>query len=83
MQRTEIWDRIVAERQKQREKFGNEPIADVDGLIRIAGEEFGEVCRCINQDYDTKISRFQKEIIQLVAVCVAYLENDLHDGRKP
>lgn len=67
------------ERALQRKKFGKEPFASAGDFIRIAGEEFGEVCRAVNQGADTPT--IYTEIKQLAAVCIAFLDGDLHDGR--
>lgn len=71
-------DKLEAERHQQRKKFGSYPIASNDAMIRIIGEEFGEICKSINQA--KPLSETTKEVIQLAAVCIAWLDNDLHDG---
>lgn len=71
---------LDVERQKQKQKFGDQPIAHENEFIRIAGEEFGEICKEINQRSSDK--QIRKEILQLAAVCIAYLDYDLHDGSK-
>jgi hypothetical protein len=70
---------------KQLEKFGHCPIATPDAFCRILGEEFGEVCREINQgsrEHLTidQIGRLKHEAIHCAAVCMAFVQNQLHDG---
>jgi NTP pyrophosphatase (non-canonical NTP hydrolase) len=77
----ELFAKLVEERERQHQKFGDDPHATVEGFIRIAGEEFGEVCRGVNQH--AKISELKKEILQLACVCIAFLDGDLHDGLAP
>lgn len=69
---------IVAERVKQRQKFGDEPLADDTAFMRIALEEFGEFAKALNQG---NAEQAKKELVQLTAVCVAHLDGDLHDGK--
>jgi NTP pyrophosphatase (non-canonical NTP hydrolase) len=64
----------------QKEKFGKEPIATPDDFVRILTEEVGEVCRALNQD---NLKQAQHEALQCAAVCLAWLQNDLHFGRQP
>lgn len=66
---------------KQRRKFGAEPLADDNAALRIIMEEVGEAAKALNQ-YLPK-EEFMKEIMQIAAVCIAHLDNDLHDGRQP
>lgn len=70
---------LFRERIRQREKFGNQPLASMEAFIRIAGEEFGEICSAVNQG--KPISEIRNEILQLAAVCIAWIDGDLHDGR--
>ena len=69
---------VILQMGKQKDKFGHEPIASDDAFIRILGEEFGEICRCLNQGKDPR-----DEVIHCTAVCLAFLQGDLHDGRQP
>jgi hypothetical protein len=69
---------LCKERMKQHSKFGEQPRADRFQLLSIAGEEYGEVCRAVNQGLHPDTLR--EEIIQLAAVCIAYLDEDLHFG---
>lgn len=78
MLRNDIFSLITEERNKQKQKFGDEPEATRDGLLRILGEEFGEICKEVNQRKSRQA--IDKEVLQLAAVCVAWLEDDLHDG---
>jgi NTP pyrophosphatase (non-canonical NTP hydrolase) len=63
--------------RRQKEKFGGEPLATPSQFAHILGEEFGEVCRAINQGNREQL---QHETIQCIAVIAAYLQNDLHYG---
>lgn len=74
----EVARKLNEERAKQKTKFGHEPFATPEAFIRIAGEEFGEICRAVNQgsNYESVI----KETLHLAAVCIAFLDGDLHDG---
>jgi NTP pyrophosphatase (non-canonical NTP hydrolase) len=69
---------ILEERQKQKRKFSNKPPADHSAFTRILGEEFGEVCKAVNQRKERK--EIVEEVIQTMAVCWAWLEGDLRDG---
>lgn len=71
---------LETERLKQFQKFGKEPLASADAMCRILGEEYGEVCRAVNQG--AHLSEILKELLQVAAVAIAYLDNDLHDGRQ-
>lgn len=72
---------IQEERTRQHAKFGLDPIAtDIESAI-VMGEEFGEICRAICQGKDK--TEIQKEVKELAAVCIAYLDGDLHFGNKP
>ena len=71
---------IQAERYSQHLKFGKEPIANSEQMIAILGEEFGEICRAVCQGLEK--SSIEIEVIQLAAVCIAYLDNDLHFGNQ-
>lgn len=75
-----VFSMVAAERQKQHAKFGHEPIATREELVSIAGEEMGEICRAVNQGLHEDSLR--EEVKQLAAVCIAYLDGDLHFGRE-
>ena len=70
---------IDNERVKQHEKFSNEPLASSSDMVAILIEKLGEVARAVNQQ--NKIQT-KKEIIQLAACCIAYLDGDLHFGKQ-
>lgn len=63
-----IWD-IVEERRRQDEKWGVQNHGDAYWLA-ILGEEFGEICRDILERGEASA----EELVQLVAVGVAWLE---------
>ena len=65
------------ERFRQKTKFAKFPLASLDAAIRIMGEEFGEICKAANQ---RKPGYARIEIVQLAAICIAFLDGDLHDG---
>jgi len=69
------------ERVRQFQKFGHEPIANPFQAITIFGEELGEACAALNQAQGE--DNFRKEVKQLAACCIAYLDNDLHFGNEP
>ena len=75
---------IIEERKRQDEKWGeqNHPLVMWGTII---GEEFGEMCECINKlevppiSYDPSVVMYytealKKEAIQVAACCVALLE---------
>lgn len=72
--------RINEAMQVQHEKFGKEPLATADDFIRILGEEFGEICRSYNQQFSPEICKI--EVIQCIAVCIAWLQGNLHYGKQ-
>lgn len=69
---------LQAERYSQHLKFGHEPKATQFQMGLILGEEYGEICRAICQRKDR--AEIEKEVIQLAAVCIAWLDGDLHWG---
>lgn len=67
-----IWTAIQNRRREQDEKWGKDRIFDVRGNFpRILGEEFGEVCRAINEDDQENLI---DELYDVSATCVALLE---------
>jgi NTP pyrophosphatase (non-canonical NTP hydrolase) len=62
---------------KQEDKFGSEPIATNSQFAHILGEEYGEVCRAINQDNRNDLI---KECSQCCAVIIAHMMGQLHYG---
>lgn len=65
--------------EHQHKKFGHKPLASNMQFLSILGEEYGEVCRGINQG---NRQAAEKEAIQCVAVCIAWLQDDLHFGEE-
>lgn len=72
-----LLDKLDKAMEHQKTKFGHEPKATPFQFASILGEEFGEICRGINQD---KFIDVEKECIQSVAVILAFLDGDLHYG---
>jgi hypothetical protein len=71
---------IMAERFAQERKFGKNPIATDLEASAIMGEEMGEICATLTAlkhrgDIET-------QVIHLAAMCIAYLDNDLHKVTK-
>lgn len=75
------WGLIVAERQRQRDKWSqphswgegdcSSPQVAVTTKATILGEEYGEVCRAI---LDGDMAALRTELVQVAAVAVAMLE---------
>jgi NTP pyrophosphatase (non-canonical NTP hydrolase) len=67
-------ERYRQERLKAAGKFAH-TCADVelsdDACCRVLGEEFGEVCRALN---DGDLANLREELIQVAAVAVAWIE---------
>ena len=76
---TETYVALQEERYRQHNKFGHKPIATPTQMITILTEELGEVARAVNQDRPLDA---EKELTQLAACCIAYIENDLHFGNE-
>lgn len=81
MSPTYIFSLILQERQRQEHllkqgKFpftcANPEISDIQKLP-VLGEEFGEVSKAINEQQS--IEELKSELIQVAAVCVAWLES--------
>ena len=62
---------IVAERERQTEKWGEQDRIPMD-WVPILGKEFGSVCRAI---CDNDPDKYREELIHLIAVGVDMLEN--------
>lgn len=75
-----VYNSLAEERAHQDRKFGMEPLATPEQLIAILGEEFGEICRCICQARSK--AELNKEVRQLAAVGIAWLDGDLHWSNK-
>ena len=71
---------LCAERKKQFEKFGAEPLANRCQLVTIITEEVGEIAREVNQA--GKEEKLRQEVLQVAAICIAYLDGDLHFGNQ-
>lgn len=71
---------IQTERFRQHDKFGHEHIATPEQMGLILGEEYGEICRAICQNADP--IELRKVVVQLAAVCIAWLDGDLHWGEE-
>jgi NTP pyrophosphatase (non-canonical NTP hydrolase) len=69
---------IEAAMEHQKRKFGKYPIAETRQSLSILTEELGEVARAINEKSATET--LEHEIIQVIAVSIAWLEGDLHYG---
>lgn len=76
--REKIMNAVAAERQRQNEKWGEQNHESLKWLA-IAGEEFGEVAKDILEDNKPLML---KEIVQLIAVLVAWMECEMRHGEK-
>ena len=65
-----ICGEIREERERQIEKW-SDGIRNADTMIRVIGEEFGEVCRAVNDD---DASNYREEFVQLAACCVKAIQ---------
>jgi len=78
-QQKTIIDAILAERERQDKKWGEQnhvpPI-----WLGILGEEFGELCEAVNEtgfNYGTELGGYEnmkREAIQVAAVAIGFLE---------
>lgn len=73
-------DRIAYERGSQDKKWGVQTHTPVE-WVTILGEEFGEVCNVVcktveSAKHDVSLDRahYERELIQVAAVCVAAIE---------
>lgn len=81
MSPTYIFSLILQERQRQEHllKQGKFPFTCANPEIEdraklpVLGEEFGEVCKAINEKM--AVEELKSELIQVAAVCVAWLES--------
>ena len=64
-----IYERITTERERQDEKWGSDRRPDSEPWVAILTEEVGEVARATLERKD-----LEEELIQVAAVCVAWLE---------
>jgi NTP pyrophosphatase (non-canonical NTP hydrolase) len=74
MNRTEFWERVKEERERQDREHPWDPTRR-DHWARVLGEEFGEVCRALNgRDHDGASSardcdeNLKEELVQVAAV---------------
>lgn len=65
-----IFIEVEAERKLQNLKWG-EQNHNPSAWISILGEEYGEVCKTVNEN---KLMEYRKELIQMIAVGVAMVE---------
>lgn len=65
---------VCDERMNQDEKWGALEIRTTtyDAWVRVLGEEFGEVCMALNDK--EPIENLRKELVQVAAVAVAWVE---------
>ncbi len=66
-----ISNAILAERTRQIEKWGDDD-HEPDKFVRILGEEFGEICRAIEDD---DWVNYREECVQVAAVCVRMIQS--------
>lgn len=94
MSKLSIWAEIMAERCRQDEKWGPNAQRTVSDEVRlcILAEEVGEVAQSINdiRNYDGSsclhnelVEQLRKELVQVAACAVAWLEIMLQDGVRP
>ena len=77
---TNPYDDIRRERVRQDEMHG--PRLDVNDIPRVLGEEFGEVCKAINDREGA--ARIREELVQCAAVCLKAIESiDRGDAMPP
>lgn len=70
---------VTAERVRQIKKWGSQKDASPETWLMIAGEEFGEICRAAHDAIfqGSPADDMDQEIIQLIAVLVAWREERL------
>ena len=66
-----IVEEIRAERLSQIAKWTDTPRAP-GIMIRVIGEEFGEVCRAVNEDDPIN---YRDELVQLAACCIKAIQS--------
>ena len=69
--RSSIFDAISAERSRQDEEHGQ--TLAIDRIPAVLGEEYGEVCRSLNDKEPMR--RLVAELVQCAAVCVKAIES--------
>jgi NTP pyrophosphatase (non-canonical NTP hydrolase) len=78
----ELWEeKLAGERKRQDEKWG-EQNHNKTTWLSILGEEFGEVCRAVNESDNSALSaeRITKELIHTAAVCQVMWESGIRNG---
>lgn len=78
----EIFNEIIEERKRQDEKWGIQNHS-LEKWMTILGEEYGEVCKEVLElphigklkDVDIGLKNIKKELIQIIAVSVAIIQN--------
>ena len=74
---------IIAERNRQDDKWGKDRDHLMVEWLSILGEEYGEICKATNElhwelDSDARVKKYknlEEELIQTAAVCIATLES--------
>jgi NTP pyrophosphatase (non-canonical NTP hydrolase) len=73
--RLSVFDEITAQRAKNHAKWGDRSIEnrrpDYPGWLATLGEEYGEVCRALQEDQD----RLRAELIDLAAVALMWIDS--------
>jgi len=69
--RVQVLEHVLAERERQDLKWGNQSKNSDELWTVIAVEEFGEVSREV---YEKDLPKTYMEVIQLAAVCFAWAE---------
>lgn len=67
---TVVFNEVAVERLRQLDKWGDQDHGD-DRWLVILAEEFGEVARAI---FEQDAPNMKEELIQVMAVCMAWLE---------
>lgn len=63
---------ILEERAKQDAKWGNQYFRTPSGWLAILGEEYGEVCEAVLEDWS---GGYRAELVQVAAVAMAAIES--------
>lgn len=66
-----VLQEVAAERERQDAKWGAQRTLPADTWIRILGEEYGEVCKAVNENNPHD---YRAELVQVAAVAVAAIE---------
>lgn len=77
-----VWDEVLAERVRAHRKHGDDSIessaADDRSMLAILVEEVGEVAHTLT--YDGPTEKLASELIQVMAVCSAWLDKVREGG---